>query len=73
MLTCTICGKPADFARLRLEITKGSATYLLCDRPVCIKEAIARAEDNLLRASGKQREQAKARGTIVAPSRAIEP
>jgi hypothetical protein len=70
---------PADFAKVRLEIAQGTATYLLCGRPVCIRETIARAEDNLLRASGKQREvaageqeKAKARKVIIAPSRPID-
>ena len=57
MLTCTICGQPADFARLKLEIAQGTATYLLCLRPLCIHEAMARASDNLLRASAKVRAQ----------------
>ena len=68
MLSCTICGNPADLGKLRLEIAQGAATYLLCLRPVCINEAIARANDNLLRASNKARAAGIKPGVIEARS-----
>lgn len=46
MLACTICGQP-KVAIIRLEITGGAATYLVCCRLACIDEALARARDNL--------------------------
>jgi hypothetical protein len=49
---CTICGQSA-FAKLRLEIIQGAATYYVCRRQGCIAEAARRAVDNLLRAAGR--------------------
>ena len=46
VLACTICGRP-QVAIIRLEITGGAATYLVCCRLACIDEARARARANL--------------------------
>ena len=51
-LACTICGR-TSFAKLRIEITGGAATYLVCTRTLCISAATDRAEENLLRAADK--------------------
>jgi hypothetical protein len=52
-LSCTICGHPG-FAKLRVEIVQGAATYLVCPRLDCITEATSRARANLIRAAGRQ-------------------
>lgn len=51
MLTCTICGTRPSFAKVRLEITGGAATYLVCTESACIVAATRRATDNLLTAA----------------------
>lgn len=51
---CTICGQPS-FARLRVEIDLGAATYFVCLESPCITEACQRAADNLWNASKKAR------------------
>jgi hypothetical protein len=51
-LACTICGHQS-FAKLRIEITAGAATYLVCTSADCIAEASRRALGNLINAAGK--------------------
>jgi hypothetical protein len=51
-LTCTMCGATA-FAKLAVEIPRGSATYLVCPKLSCIHAAADRAGANLLNASKK--------------------
>jgi hypothetical protein len=52
-LTCTICEARPSFAKVRLEITGGAATYLVCTDTACIDQAFDRAYDNLRRAAVK--------------------
>lgn len=49
-LACTICGRPS-FAKLRVEIDQGSATYLVCPDLDCMGEAMSRAGVNLANAA----------------------
>ncbi|HKY68601.1 MAG TPA: hypothetical protein VJM49_19605 [Acidimicrobiales bacterium] len=63
-LACTICGS-SSFAKLRLEITAGAATYLVCAKPGCINEAVERARDNLGRAAGRARRVDVIETTVV--------
>jgi hypothetical protein len=51
VLTCTICGARPSFAKVRLEITGGAATYLVCGDAGCIDDALVRASANLNRAA----------------------
>ena len=51
MLTCTICGARPSFAKVRLEITGGAVTYLVCTDVSCILEATRRSAENLCRAA----------------------
>jgi hypothetical protein len=55
MLACTICGIRPAFGKVRLEITQGAATYLVCPNSPCIQEACQRAADNLWRAATRTR------------------
>ena len=71
MLVCTICGQPADFARLQIHIAQGTATYLLCGRLACIRTATDRATENLLTAASQPPPRV-ARGRRLIEARAIE-
>jgi hypothetical protein len=71
-VNCTICGQ-RSFAKLRLEIALGIATYLVCLKPSCIIEASERAKRNLLRAAIKLKTKQDAAEVIVAPSRPLDP
>lgn len=47
LLTCTICGVRPSFLKLRLELTHGAATYLVCTNQACIDVASERARLNM--------------------------
>lgn len=49
-LACTICGR-SSVAKVRLEISLGAATYLVCTHQMCIDTVIERARENLHRAA----------------------
>jgi hypothetical protein len=51
VLTCTICASRPSFAKVRLEITGGAATYLVCSDPDCIGKAFVQAHENMERAA----------------------